>query len=218
MDRIEALERINNAWNDNNITLGERITNISNDFYGVGLDVPTTAAYIKATPAELDALLSLGSLDDDIIELISEANPPKTTWSLLANASESEIKQALNAFVENKEKDDAERVHIAMSEFVYQQMIEIAGPTPEQMIETLTGVELAHAQKKAEDFNALTEWETKFLKSVVAQKKKGKTLSAKQILIVLRVLTTLADKGAIKRNSIDGDNEICDKILDVIGR
>jgi len=74
MDRIEALDHINSIWHDADIPLGEKILTISNDFYAVGLELSTAAAYIKATPAELDALLSLGGLDEDIIALISEIN------------------------------------------------------------------------------------------------------------------------------------------------
>lgn len=213
MDRFEALERIKVTWQDSTIPLGEKILTISSDFYAVGLDLATTAAYIKATPAELDALLSLGGLDEDIIELISRVSPPKTTWSLLANASEDEVKQALDALPKNKGTS-----HTSISEFVYQQMIEISGPTSEQMVGMLTGAELAHAHKKGQDFNALSDWENKFMKSIVGQKKRGKTLSAKQLVHVTKILSSLADQGVIKRNSIDGDTEICDKILDAIGK
>ena len=86
------------------------------------------------------------------------------------------------------------------------------------MVGMLTGADLAHALKKGQDFNALSEWENKFFKSVVTQKKRGKTLSGKQIDIVLKILENLSSKGAIKRNSIDGDEEICDRILDAIGK
>lgn len=216
MDRIEALERIKATWQDLDIPLGEKILSISSDFYAVGLDLSTTAAYIKATPAELDALLSLGGLDEDLIESISLVAPPKTTWLLLANASEDEIKQALDALEKSKGTKGAS--HSAISEFVYQQMIEVTGPTSEQLVGMLTGSELAHALKKAQDFNVLSEWENKFMKSIVAQKKRGKTLSAKQLVHVLKILRSIADQGVIKRNSIDGDTEICDKILDAIGK
>lgn len=218
MDKIEALEQINQIWNNKHITLGEKITSISNNYYDVGLDLSTTAEFIKATPAELDALLSLGGLDEDIIKLISKADPPKTIWPLLANASEEEINQALNAFVENKKKDRGSRTHSAISEFIYKQMIDVAGPTQEQLVGMLTGAELSHAQKKASDFHALSEKSEKFLRSIIGQRKRGKTLSSKQIDVVISILNDLVDQGVIKRNSIDGDSEICDKILDAIGR
>lgn len=216
MDRIEALDHINSIWHDADIPLGEKILTISNDFYAVGLELSTAAAYIKATPAELDALLSLGGLDEDIIALISEIDPPKTTWPLLASASEEEIKQALNALAKNADSKCV--AHSAISEFVYQQMIEVSGPTTEQLVGMLTGIELAHALKKGQDFNAFSDWENKFMKSIVVQKKRGKTLSDKQLTQVMKILESIAEKGVIKRNSIDGDKEICDKILDAIGK
>lgn len=97
MEKVDALEKIKELWWDSDITLGEKIVQISNEFYTVGLDLPTTAAFIKATPVELDSMLALGGLDDEMIEMISKANPPKTTWQLIANASDEEIVQALNA-------------------------------------------------------------------------------------------------------------------------
>ncbi len=218
MDRYEALERIDAAWKNSELPLGEKITSISNDFYSVGLDLASTAAYIKATPAELDALLSLSALDDDIIEMISNVAPPKTTWALLANASDDEIRQALNALAKAKGTQEEKQNPTSVSEFVYQQMLDVAGPTPEQLVGMLTGNELGHALKKGQDFNILSDWDNKFFKSVVVQKKRGKALSSKQLGVLIRILAELADRGAIKRNSIDGDEEICDKILDAIGK
>ena len=218
MDRFEALKRIDAAWNNESLSLGEKITSISNDYYAVGLDLATTAAFIKATPAELDALLSLSELDDDIIKTISEVDPPKTTWALLANASDDEIRQALKALTQAKNTHDEKQTITSMSKFVYQQMLDVAGPTPEQLVGMLTGNELGHALKKGQDFNALTDWENKFFKSVVAQKKRGKALSDKQLAKLIQILTELANRGVIKRDSIDGDEAICDKILEAIGK
>lgn len=218
MDKFEALEKIDKAWNNDDLSLGEKITEISSDFYAVGLDLATTAAYIKATPAELDALLSLSVLDDDIIDMISKADPPKTTWALLASASDEEIRQALKAFIDPKGAPVRIKGSTSVSEFIYQQMLDVAGPTPEQLVGMLTGNDLGHALKKGQDFDALSDWENKFFKSVVAQKKRGKALSTKQLSVIIRILTDLADRGVIKRNSIDGDKEICDKILNAIGK
>lgn len=218
MDRIEALDRINTTWNDSTLNLAEKITSISNDFYDVGLDLASTAAFIKATPAELDALLSLSALDDDIIARISEVNPPKTTWALLANASDDEVRQAINALARVKESHNAKQSPVSVSEFVYQQMLDVAGPTSEQLVSMLSGNELGHVLKKGQDFNVLSDWDNKFFKSIVGQKKYGRTLSANQLTQLIRILRDLADRGVIKRNSIDGDESICNKVLDAIGK
>lgn len=218
MNRFEALERIKATWDDVGLSLGEKIDIISTAYYSVGLDIATTAAFIKATPTEIGALLSLSTLDDDIIKMISEVDPPKTTWALLANASDNEIRQALSALVNAKKSHKENQSPISISKFVYQQMLDVAGPTPEQLVGMLSGNELGHALKKGQDFNALSPWDTNFFKGIVAQKKRGKALSQKQLTVIIRILTELSDRGVIKRNSIDGDEIICDKILDAIGR
>ena len=97
MDKIDALELIKKTWDEEGLSLEEKIITISDAFYSVGLDIATTANFIKATPAEFDAFLSLSNLDDDMIRIISEANPPKTTWPLLASGNDDEIKKALDA-------------------------------------------------------------------------------------------------------------------------
>ena len=218
MDKIVALEEIKRIWDDEEIGLGKKIMDISSLFSSEGLDLESTAAFIKATPAELEAFLTLGELDDEIIDMISEIDPPQTTWSILASANEEEVLQALNALRDNKNKASDKKVHFVPSEFVYQQMLEVSGPTKEQKIQSLSGFTLSHALKKGKDFKALTDWETKFMNSVSNQKIRGKTLTEKQLDHVIVILNKLADVGAITRNSIDGDQKDCDMILDALGR
>lgn len=212
MDKIDALELIKKTWDEDGLSLEEKIITISDAFYSVGLDIATTANFIKATPAEFDAFLSLSNLDDDMIRIISKANPPKTTWPLLASGNDDEIKKALDALsAPTRSKNES------VSEFVYQQMIEVAGGTSEQLISQLTGDELFYLANKAKNFS-MPEKEVKFLNSVAGQKKRGKVLSEKQIIVVKSILNSLADNKVIQRDSIDGDQELCDKVLDAIDR
>ena len=217
MDKWEALETIKAAWNNDSMKLGEKIISISTDFHSAGLDLATTAAYIKATPIELEAFLELGELDDEVIERISEINPPKTTWTILANANDEEINKALSVIADTKTKSIEESEKYTLSEYVYQKMLEVSGPTMEQRVANLSGDDLKHALNKGENFNAFTDWERKFFSSVASQKKRGKVLSDKQVTQVIKILNKLVDKKAIQRNSIDGDQEICDRILDALG-
>lgn len=217
MNKFEALEQIKSIWNDSSTDLGTRIRGISNAFYSVGLDLSTAAAFIRVTPAELDALLALGALEDDLIDMISEVNPPETTWQLIANASTEEAKQALNALAQNRTEQPGKKIHSALSRFVYYQMLELSGPTPEQKIGMLTGTELFHFWEKGKTFKALSKYEIKFLSSVAGQRKRGKALSSKQISTLISILRSLIEKNVITRNSIDGDSEVCDKVLDALG-
>ena len=218
MGRYEALEDIRETWEDQGISLGEKILRITSVFSSEGLDLGSTAAHLHATPAELDALLSLGELDESVIERISQVNPPKTAWTMLANANDEEIEGALSALEREAREGRTDTPNLSVSEFVYTVMLDIAGPTTEQRVGSLSGDVLRHALKKGEDFGVLGDWDKKFLKSVSVQRKRGKTMSLKQTKQLMRILGELADKGVIKRESIDGDQEICDTLLDALGR
>lgn len=213
MNKFEALDVIKETWNAKDLTLEDKIAKISEAFYSVGLDVATSANYIKATPAEFDAFLSLSNLNDEMIKLISEANPPKTTWPLLASGSDDEIKKALTAL-----SGSAKLINESISEFIFQQMIEVAGETPEQLTSQLTGGELFYLAGKASNFNTVSSKTIDFLKSLAAQKKRGKVFSEKQVAALMNILNTLADNNVIQHNSIDGDKDLCEKILNALNR
>ena len=206
MEKIDALELIKEAWDSAKLSLEEKIIKISDAFYSVGLD-------IKTTPAEFDAFLSLSNLDDELIRMISEANPPKTTWPLLACGSDEEIKKALMALSASSSLKNE-----SVSEFIYQQMIEVAGETPEQLVSQFTGGELYYLANKAKNFNSVNQKKLDFLNSLAGQKKRGKVLSEKQLAALIDLLSYLVDNNVIQRDSIDGDKELCNKVLDAIGR
>ena len=213
MNKVEALNHIYEIWNNDDLDLETKITTISTDYYEVGLDLATTAAYIKATPAELDALLALAALSDEMISLISKANPPKTIWELLANANDEEIMEAISALGTKRDADND-----SVSEYIYKQMVKLAGPSVEQRVAEIKASDIAHVRKKGEEFKALSDWEVKFLKSIASQRANDKKLSDKQMTQLVRILNSLADKEVITRNSIDKDNAICDRILDALGK
>ena len=213
MDKIDALELIRKTWDSENPSLEEKIITISEAFYSVGLDIATTANFIKTTPAELYAFLSLSNLDEDMIRMISDANPPKTTWPLLSSGNDDEIKKALSAL-----SDTSRSKNESVSEFIYQQMIEVAGASSEQLISQITGGELFALAKKAKNFSSVNPYALKFLNNLAGQKKRGKVLSERQIAALKNILNNLADNNVIQRNSIDGDEELCDKVLDALER
>ncbi len=213
MDKLEALIVIKDAWENDDLNLEDKIVTISDAFYSVGLDIATTANFIKATPAEFDAFLSLSNLDDDMIRIVSEANPPKTTWPLLASGNDEEIKKALSALsTPSRSKNES------VSEFIYLQMIEIAGAPTEHQIAQLSGDELFYLANKAKSFSSVNQGQIKYLIGFAGQKKRGKVLSEKQIATLINILNDLANNNVIQRESIDGDKELCDKVLDAIDR
>lgn len=213
MDIIDALELIKKTWDSETLSLEDKIITISDAFYSVGLDIATTANFIKTTPAEFYAFLSLSNLDEEMIRMISDANPPKTTWPLLSSGNDEEIKKALTALSATSRSQNE-----SVSEFIYQQMIEVAGSTSEQLISELTGGELFTLAKKAKSFTSVTPNTLKILNNLAGQKKRGKVLNEKQLALLKDLLNNLADNKVIQRNSIDGDEELCDKVLDALER
>ena len=194
MNKVEALNHINEIWNNDGLDLGTKITTISTDYYEVGLDLATTAAFIKATPAELDALLSLAALSDELISKISKANPPKTIWELLANANDEEINEALSALETKRDNNIISDDNDSVSEYIYKQMVKLAGPSVEQRVAEIRASDIAHIRKKGEEFKALSDWEIKFLKSIASQKANDKSLSDKQMNHLIKILNSLAEK------------------------
>lgn len=218
MGKLESLNLIRSAWTAD-IPLGQKASTIAGEFYASGLDLGSTAAYVGATPAELDALLSIGGLDDEILEEISRVNPSKTTWTFLSNATDEEISHALGAIEAERSNPEAMQGRGSLTEFVYYTMIEVAAPTIEQKAAKISGEALQHALKKSEQFDSnLSDWDKKFLNSVAGQRKANKELTEKQGKNIARICNNLADRGVITRNSIDGDQAICDEILDAIER
>lgn len=213
MDKIDALELIKKTWDSESLSLEDKIITISDAFYAVGLDIATTANFIKTTPAEFYAFLSLSNLDEDIIRMISDANPPKTTWPLLSSGNDEEIKKALTALSATSRSQNE-----SVSEFIYQQMIEVAGSSTEQLLSEITGGEMFALAKKAKNFTSVNPNTIKFLNSLAGQKKRGKALSERQIATLKDILNNLADNKVIQRNSIDGDDVLCDKVLDALER
>lgn len=216
MGKVESLELIKSTWDDTKIPLGRKASVISEEFYSAGLDFATTAAYIRATPAEFDALLEIGALDDEVLERVSAVNPPKAAWTMLSNATDEEVCQALSAIERSRGASSEPRSSI--TELVYFSMIEVAEPTSEQRAALISSNALWHAVTKAEHFDsALNSWETNFMKDVAGKKKRGNTLTEKQGANIAKICAKLAKRGIISRESIDGDQELCDEILDALG-
>ena len=212
MNRFDALDEIKSAWEDAALPLGEKALTISEVFYDVGLDIQSAAAYAGATPAELSILLSLGGRSDEVLQALSKTNPPLTACAVLADASDEDILAALQALREQREP----AADVTASELVYQAIIELVGPSPEMKVSTLPSSVLLHALGKGKAYGKLDDWSEKFLRNIAARKRSGNSLTDRQASKLVEVLGKLRDGNAISRNSIDGDQAICDKILDAL--
>lgn len=211
MDKVGALERIDLVWKDPASSLSDLAMEVSSCVSEAALDADGVAAYIGATPSEVAALLALSELDEIMLNKLSEAKVPKTTWSLFASANDDEFESALQAYL-------IQRGHVkeTASECVYRSMVSVSGPSLEQRIGALSGSTIKAVRVRAEQFNALPDKQVKFLKSIAASRGRGKVLTAKQVKYLKDILTRLVDEGIISRGGIDKDQPICDEVLDVL--
>lgn len=216
MSKVESLVNIREFWNDRSLTLYKRVRQISEEYYSSNLKLDSTAAYIGATPSELDSLLALSELDDDLLHRVSDANPPITTWMILANASEDELSAAIKELEEVRSQRRSERLE-SVEERLYSAMIQVSGPTPEQLLSTLSCDVIFAMANRAEAFKVLTDKNLKALKSFGMWRKRGKTLTEKQVKYMKSILTQMVDVGVIVRGGIDKDQEMCDSVLDALG-
>ena len=88
MSKVDSLVKIKDCWGDRDISLFNKVTNISQEYYSANLKLEATAAYIGATPTELDAILALSELDEDLLRQVSAVNPPKTALRRQYGSSE----------------------------------------------------------------------------------------------------------------------------------
>lgn len=218
MGKYESLERIKEVWKSEDMPLGQKAAQISEEFYSSGLDFATTAAFINATPSELDALLEIGGFEDETLDRISRINPPKTSWTMLSNATEEEVDHALDMLERHGRETSGDTARTSITEYVYFAMIEVAEPSVEQKVGNLSGRTIKLMREKAEHFEgAISAKEVTFLKSCASRKGSGRSLTPRQLSWLISICNRLAERGIISRNSIDGDQEMCDEVLDALG-
>jgi len=207
MDSIEGLEA---AWADSTLSLAERARLVSRLQMKSRLTLEGAARACDASPAEMQALLELSTLDDDDLELVSRANPPATTWLLFSGADSESIRVGVEAF----ESASAGEPILAS---VYVAMRSELGPDLDERIAGIGGETIAHLARKAVEYGKLTEWQQNFLASIGRCKKLGKALTEKQLNQLRIALFDLVETGVVRRDSPDGDQAQCDEVLDAMG-
>lgn len=203
-------DKLERAWFSTTMPLGERCRLVSKYFYEAHLDLGRTAALLKTTPAEFEAMLLLGALDETSLNHISAANPPKTTWLLLSEAEPEEVIVALGAL---ESRDIAEDP----STCVYQAIKDYSGPSLCERVASLSPDTLQHMHKKGLEYGALDEFCAKFLSSVAHQRKCGKVLTEKQSKKLTEILQMLVNKRVVLADSADGDQDYCNEVLKSLG-
>jgi hypothetical protein len=152
----------------------------------------------------------LAALDDEPLSEIAKVNPPSTTWLSLAYASEVGRKAALNALKSmSGESSPCLLVDTAIED--------VGGGSAASRVARLDGDTLSVIVKKAENYGALTPKTMKALKNFARNQKMGKLLTPAQIGYLEGILRDLVARGVIKRDSLDGDQDICNLVMDALG-
>jgi hypothetical protein len=202
------------AWSERkNLTIADWVRKVSDIFANSQSSVIATARVLKINPAELFAVLNLATLEEQSLNKVSEYNPPTTTWLSLSKADAMGIEAALEALeVSRREKSKA-----SPCQLVDDAIERVGGGGPTSRVAKLDSKAVLHAAKKAEDYSALTPKSRAALKRFGSMRKTGKLLTPKQIGYMQSMLEDLVNRGVIRRNSPDGDKELCNQILDAVG-
>ncbi len=207
-DESGALER---TWAAPRQPLGDWVRSVGQAFHESGLTVEAAADTVAATQAEFESAIRLDTLEDDSLNLISEADPPTTTWMLLSQVPTEEITKALDGLKDRPRSTAFESVRTVLRELV--------GISPAERV-TVLGAEAFHvAAKKADQYGVWPRSGRKApknvsaLKSFATRRKGGRPLTPRQATYALGLLRQLVDRGVVAVPSPDGDDEICASII-----
>lgn len=198
------------AWNSRGEKeFHEWVLDLSDAFNDMNIGLKLAAKLIEARSEELQAALNLSILEESQLKKIGKINPPKTTWYRLAESDEDEFEIVLKTLTNISEG-------VSPSIAIEEAIRAFRGPTPIEKISALSSEAFARAIKKDDSFKILTEKDRNLLKSLKTKVSTGATMSMAQASYASDVLKKLVQGGAIKRNSPDGDTEICNQIMDAL--
>jgi hypothetical protein len=186
------------------------VRSVSRAFYLNRLTLEGAAILLDTSPAELQAVLQLATMEEDDLNRLSELPPPKTTWFSFASADSDGVVAGIAALREMDRAASPFRV-------VNAAVREVSGPGQSERVGSLSGNTFMHMAHKAKQYDSLSPKARQFLGSIGRRKKSGTPLTPKQIAYAINVLTDLVDAKVVTRSSPDGDQEHCDAVLDALG-
>lgn len=201
---------VTDAWGAARSPFSEWVRGVSAAVDGAGLRTVYVARHLGTTVATLDGVLQLGLLDEASLNLLDEAIP-QTAYLQLAACSAAEITEIVAALRAPTEDG------LAPSERVSRILRASRGAPIGEQIAELPAEVFAHFAKKAVAYDLLTKTQRKALGDFASWRKRGKTLTIKQAAFAQSMLIELRNRGAIRTDSPDSDQDKCDQVLHVIG-
>ena len=198
------------AWEANGLGFADRVKSVRDAYERTALTLEAASSLLEVNPAELEALLHLGMMDEGDIQVLAEDVPPKSTWFLLAAATSDGVREALAALKDSDGRPAFEVVEEALRR--------VEGPSEDDLVSSLPAEVFKHLASKAKQYNALTPKARKALADFGVRIKGGRPLTPRQLAWAVGLLEQLSDARVVVRNSPDGDVAICDQVLDAIGR
>jgi hypothetical protein len=205
-DRVEAFV---NAWIRERSPFATWVRDVAQAFASSSLQPEGAAHLVGTTPAELEAVLKLATMEDDDLELLNPHPPSKTTWFLLADATNDGVVAAIDALGTGSANEPPSQV-------VIEALRTVEGPPAAERIAALPAATLGHLAKKAKQYDLLTPKARAFLGSIATRKKSGQSLTPRQVAYAQNLIDDLIAGGALKRKSPDNDQKIVDEILDAV--
>lgn len=206
---VGRLEALIDAWNSVDRGFTDRVRLVSQSFFESRLRPEAAAKLLETTVAELEAVLHLAAMDDDDLGLLDSFAPPKTTWFSLSSVSGDVIRRALDAV---RQLPEGESPAMAV-----QAAIEAAKPSVQTRVAALSGDVISRMATKAKDYGLLNPTARNFMASAARTLRRGDRLSPRQTAWLSELLSELAARGAVKRDSPDDDQSDCDAVLDALG-
>jgi hypothetical protein len=208
---MERGERgLEGAWKATALPFADWVMGVSAAFEQTDMTLEAAAKLVGVNPAELEAVLHLAMMDEEDLDLLGEEVPPKSTWFLLAGATSEGVREAVRAL-----RASADRPSFEVVEDVLRQ---VKGPSEEDRVAALPAEVFKHLSAKAKQYDALTPKARKALSDFGTRIKGGRPLTPRQLAWAVDLMEQLADARVVVRNSPDGDQAICDQVLDAIGR
>lgn len=208
-DVDQTVDALIKAWETSREPLDEWVRTVSSAFQDCGIKLPDAAESVGATQAEFEAVLRLDALNDGVLGIVSGANPPTTTWMLLAQVPTEGIETAL-AHLRDRDRGTA-------FESVRAVLLTLTGSSPAERVAVVGADVFEHAAKKARAYSVWPkDIHPKALTGFARWRRSGKPLTPKQAGYALGLLTELVEAGAIQLPSPDDDDEFCQAVLGAI--
>jgi hypothetical protein len=207
---VDEQADLKSAWEASEVGFADWVVGVADAYERTDMSLEAASTLVSVNPAEFEAVLHLATMDEDDLRFIAEDVPPKSTWFLLAGATSQGVREALAALKESDGRPSFEVVEAALRE--------AQGPSEEDRVAALPPEIFKHLAAKADQYKALNPGARRALASFGTRLKGGRPLTPRQLAWATDLLEALADARVVARDSPDDDVEICNLVLDAIGR